>query len=186
MKKSPTDKINGVTSDAVKKATGKSWAQWLKLLDQAGGRKWPHRQTAEFLDEKHHLAGWWAQMVTVGFEQARGLRAKHSTPEGFEISVTKTIAAPVARAFEAWKDPALREQWLPRTPLTVRKATPNKSIRITWSDATSVSVNFWPKGPLKCQVVPEHGKLPDADTAERMKNYWAEKLEALKTYLEKP
>lgn len=185
MKKSPTDKLNGVSSDAVRKATGKSWAQWLKILDKAGAKKWPRKQTAEFLDEKHRLAGWWAQMVTTGFEQARGLRAKHQKPDGFEVSVSKTIAAPVAKTFEAWKDAALREHWLPRTPLTVRKATPHKSIRITWSDGTSVSVNFWPKGALQCQVVPQHGKLPDANTAEKMKAYWAEKLEALKAYLEK-
>jgi uncharacterized protein YndB with AHSA1/START domain len=185
MKTRPPDKLNGVSSDAVKKATGRNWNQWLEVLDKAGAARWPHRQTAEYLHERYHLAGWWAQMVTVGFEQARGLRLRHQTPEGFEISATKTLAAPVARAFEAWKDPALRERWLPHTPLTVRKATPHKSIRITWGDGTILSVNFWPKGPLKCQVVPEHGRLPDADTAEKMKTYWTEKLEALKAYLEK-
>jgi uncharacterized protein YndB with AHSA1/START domain len=123
-------------------------------------------------------------MVTVGFEQARGLRLKHQKADGFEISVAKTIAAPVGQAFAAWRDPALREHWLPRTPLTVRKATPHKSIRIRWGDDTLVSVNFWPKGSLKCQVVPQHAKLPTAEAAEKMKAYWAEKLEALRAYLE--
>ena len=91
---------------------------------------------------------------------------------------------PVDRAFAAWKDASLREKWLPRTPLTVRKATPHKSIRITWGDGTNLSVNFWPKGSLKCQVVPQHGKLAEAEDAERMKLYWGEKLEALRLWLE--
>ncbi|MDD3179005.1 MAG: hypothetical protein PHQ04_01495 [Opitutaceae bacterium] len=187
MKKSTTDKINGITSAAVQKATGKSWTQWLKILDKAGAGNWPHQQTAEFLYDHHGVAGSWAQTVTTGFEQARGLRARHAAPAGgFEISVNRTIAAPVSKAFEAWRDPVLREQWLAHAPLTVRKATPHKSIRITWGDGTSVSINFWPKGPLKCQVVPEHSKLPDADTAEAMKTYWTGKLEALKLFLEKP
>ncbi|MER2553143.1 MAG: LysR family transcriptional regulator [Thauera sp.] len=77
------------------------------------------------------------------------------------------------------------QQWLPRTPLTVRKATPHKSIRILWGDASTLSVNFWPKGSLKCQVVPQHAKLPTPDAAEKMKAYWADKLEALRAFLEK-
>ncbi|WP_415909079.1 hypothetical protein [Oleiharenicola sp. Vm1] len=45
-------------------------------------------------------------------------------------------------------------------------------------------MNFWPKGPLKCQVVPQHGKLPDAATAERMKTFWTQQLDALGAFLE--
>ncbi|HYC72964.1 MAG TPA: DUF4287 domain-containing protein [Opitutaceae bacterium] len=175
----------GVSSAAVREATGKTWAQWLAVLDKAGAVKRSHRENADWLQARHQLPAWWAQMVTVGYEQARGLRTKHQKPDGFEVSVSKTIVAPVAAAFEAWKDPAVREKWLPHTPLSVRKATPHKSIRITWGDGTNLSVNFWPKGPLKCQVVPQHGKLPDAAAAERMKAYWSERLEALQKFLEK-
>lgn len=175
----------GISSSAVKKATGRTWAEWLALLDQAGARKLPHREIAQLLARKHRLADWWSQMVTVGYEQARGLRVKHQKADGFEISITKTIIAPVDRAFAAWKDPVLREQWLPRTPLTIRKATPHKSIRILWADETSVGVNFWPKGPLKCSVVPQHGKLTTPEAAEKMKAYWTSKLEALRAFLEK-
>lgn len=183
--KRPTEKLNGISSAAVKKATGQTWREWGTLLDKAGAKKKSHKEIADLLSARHKVAAWWAQMVAVGYEQSRGLRAKHQKPAGFEVSVTRTIAAPVARAFEAWKDAALREQWLPRTPLTVRKSTPHKSIRITWADGTSVGVNFWPKGALKCQVVPQHSQLPDADSAERLKDFWTEKLEALRSYLEK-
>jgi hypothetical protein len=182
--KRPTAKLAGITAAAVKKATGRDWAEWIKLLDDAGAKSWPHAEIALWLHKKHKIADWWCQMVTVGYEQATGRRVKHQTTDGFEVSVSKTIAAPVDRAFEAWRDPAVREQWLPRTPLSVRKATPHKSIRIRWPDDTTVSVNFWPKGPLKCQVVPEHGKLPSAAAAEEMKAYWNTQLEALRTFLE--
>lgn len=174
----------GISSAAVKKATGKTWPQWLALLDRAGARKLTHREIVQWLDRHQRLADWWRQMVAVGYEQARGLRVKHQKTDGFEISVSKTMAAPVDRAFAAWKNPDLRERWLPRTPLTIRKATPHKSIRILWSDDTCVSVNFWPKGPLKCQVVPQHGKLTTPEAAEKMKAFWAGKLEALRAFLE--
>ncbi|SDS03754.1 hypothetical protein [Opitutus sp. GAS368] len=174
----------GISSVAVKKATGQTWPQWLALLDQAGARKLSHREIVQWLERQPRLADWWRQMVAVGYEQARGLRVKHQKTDGFEISVSKTMAAPVDRAFAAWKNPDLRERWLPRTPLTIRKATPHKSIRILWSDDTCVSVNFWPKGPLKCQVVPQHGRLITPEAAERMKAFWAGKLEALRVFLE--
>ncbi len=183
--KRPPAKTAGITAAAVKKATGRTWPEWTVLLDKAGAKSWPHSEIALWLHKKHKVPDWWCQMVTVGYEQASGRRVKNQKTDGFEISVSKTIAAPVAVAFDAWKDAGLREQWLPGVTLTVRKATPHKSIRITWSDGTNLSVNFWPKGPLKCQVVPQHGKLPDAATAEKMKTYWADQLEALRVFLEK-
>ena len=183
--KRTADNYGGISSAAVKKATGKTWREWLGILDKAGATKLPHKDIVQRLQRAHRLADWWGQMVAVGYEQARGLRVKHQKPDGFEISVAKTIAAPVGRAFAAWRENSLREQWLPRTPLTVRKATPHKSIRILWADNTLLSVNFWPKGSLKCQVVPQHAKLPSAEAAEKMKAYWAEKLEALRAVLEK-
>ncbi len=183
--KRAADQYGGISSVAVKEATGRTWAGWFAVLDKAGAAKLPHKEIALRLQRTHRLADWWGQMVTVGYEQARGLRLKHQKTDGFEISVVRTIAAPVDRAFAAWREAAQRELWLPRTPLTVRKATPHKSIRILWADETLLSVNFWPKGPLKCQVVPQHGKLPSPEAAEKMKAYWAEKLDALGAYLEK-
>ncbi|MBL9214798.1 MAG: hypothetical protein JNG83_04905 [Opitutaceae bacterium] len=177
--------FGGISSAAVKQATGKPWSHWLTVLDQAGAKKLSHREIARLLQSRHHLPDWWCQMVTVGYEQARGLRLKHQKRDGFEVSVTRTLAAPVDRVFAAWRDALLREHWLPRTPLTVRKATPHKSIRILWPDHTTLSVNFWPKGPLKCQVVPAHGRLPSPEAAEKMKAYWSEKLEALQAFLER-
>jgi hypothetical protein len=183
--KRKVDKFGGISSAAVGKATGRTWAEWLALLDKAGARKMPHREIALRLQTRHKVPQWWSQMVAVGYEQARGLRVRHQKSDGFEISVTKTMGAPVDRAFAAWKDATLREKWLPRTPLAVRKATPHKSIRILWPDGTTLSVNFWPKGPLKCSVVPQHGGLGTPEAAEKMKAYWAEKLESLRTFLER-
>lgn len=183
--KRAAEKYGGLGSPAVKKATGRTWREWFALLDKAGAAKLPHREILRRLQSTHRLPDWWGQMVSVGYEQARGLRLKHQKSDGFEISVTRTLAAPVGRAFAAWREASLREAWLPSTPLTIRKATPHKSIRILWGDGTLLSVNFWPKGPLKCQVVPQHGKLPTPEAAEKLKAYWAEKLDDLAAFLEK-
>ncbi|HTL66748.1 MAG TPA: hypothetical protein VL200_03725 [Lacunisphaera sp.] len=178
-------RYGGISSAAVHKATGLTWLEWLAVLDRAGARRLTHREIVKLLQARRELSEWWRQMVAVGYSLARGLRVPHQRAEGFEISVARTIAAPVDRAYAAFREASLREQWLPRTSLTVRKATPHKSIRIAWADGTSLRVNFWPKGPLKCQVVPEHGQLTTPEAADRMKAFWTEKLEALRAFLER-
>jgi len=40
-------------------------------------------------------------------------------------------------------------------------------------------VNFYGKEKDKCQITVQHGKLPNATEANRMKVYWKEKLEKL-------
>lgn len=174
----------GITSEAVQAATGRTWDQWLTLIDKAGAADMTHRDIAEFLHVRHDLSGWWSQMITVGYEQARGRREKHEKPDGFQISGSKTVTVPLERLFGAWNESSLRARWLGEF-ISIRKATPNKSMRITWSDGRShVDANFYAKGEDKSMVSVQHGKLPDARTAEKMKEYWSIKLERMRGLLE--
>ena len=50
--------------------------------------------------------------------------------------------------------------------------------------AQVISVNFNEKGRIKSQVTVQHGKLPDARAAEKMKAYWGKALQRLKAHLE--
>jgi len=169
--------------EAVKAKTGRAWAEWFKLLDAAGAKKMSHQERVALLNQKHGVGPWWQQMVAVTYEQARGLRDKHQKPGGYEISISRTIGAPVSKAFKAWTDEQTRKLWLP-SRLTIRKATANKSLRITWEDGkTSVSVSFLPKGAGKSQVVAQHSKIPDAKGAAKMKQFWSQALDRLKEVL---
>ncbi len=186
MPKSPAaDKIGGISSEAVKKATGKNWNQWFAILDKAGARKMNHTQIAAYLYKEQKLPGWWAQMVTVGYERARGLREKHQRPEGYSVSASRVISVSISTLYKSWSDAKQRDKWLKVKEIEIRKATANKSMRITWSDKkTSLEVNFYNKGKSKAQVVVQHSKLKDAKAAEEMKGYWGKKLDGLKAYLE--
>lgn len=186
MKKAASKKVAGVSSDAVKAKTGRGWNEWFKLLDQAGARRWNHTQIAAHLYDKLRCPGWWNQMVAVGYEQARGMREKHQKPEGFQISRSKTLAVPLAAVYKAWQDDRVRDRWLADSGFTIRKATANKIMRITWIDGkTSVEVYFVFKGRAKSQVVVQHSKLADAKEAERKKKFWGEHLDRLQALLEK-
>ena len=180
-----TDKIGGINSVAVQAKTGKMWAEWIKLLDAAGAKKMSHREIVALLSTQHGVGDWWQQMITVGYEQYRGLRAKHQKPEGFQISGNKTVNVPVEELYAAWSDEATRARWLKRRTLTIRKATPHKSIRAAWlGGKSSLDVDFYAKGDAKSQVSVQHSKLPSAEEAAKMKAFWVKALQDLKDLLE--
>jgi hypothetical protein len=173
-------KLAGRSDATLKENTGCTWERWVKALDRAKAYTWPHREIAKYVQEKYKVPGWWAQTVTVGYERIKGLRAIGQRRDGsFEANKSKTFAVRLALLYDAFHDARTRARWLPGVGLTIRTATREKSMRITWPDRTSVVVGFERKGPEKSLVAVQHGKLPDRDSVTRMKEYWAERLGAL-------
>ncbi len=168
--------LAGMSDTSVKKATGRAWPEWVKVLDDAGAHSKPHREIA------HHVASlgtpdWWSQMVTVGYERIRGLRDKgQRRGGGYEAHKSKTFAVPVKKLFAEFKKFA--------ADYDVRSTTPNKRMRIAWDDGTFVEVLFTPKADKKSSVALTHSKLPDKAVADKMKSWWSERLEALASLLQ--
>jgi hypothetical protein len=178
-------RIAGRRDAIIKERTGCNWERWVKALDRAEAHTWPHREIAKHVMEKYKIPGWWAQTVTVGYERIKGLRAVGQRRDGsFEAHKSKTFAVPLPRLYQAFQDERLRARWLPKLDLTVRTATREKTMRITWPDRTLLEIGFMSKGPSKSQVALQHGKLPDRRAAARMKQYWTERLTALKDLLQ--
>ena len=169
----------GTSSEATEKATGKPWAEWMALLDEAGGRAMNHKEIVAYLGRHLQLSAWWMQQIAVAYENSRGLRQKHEMPDGYQISRSRTMAAPAEAVYRAWLDDETRDRWLPDAGFAVRKVTPPTIIRLSWSDGTVGEVRLAEKGPGKTTVTVQHNKLPDGDAAERMKAYWAAALERL-------
>jgi hypothetical protein len=169
----------GITSEAVEARTGKSWEKWLRLLDQAGAAQLPHKEIAALLARDFGVGPWWRQMVAVGYEQARGLRVPHQQGKTFTANVSRTLDAAPADAWAAWQEPA-RTGWLGKAKMTVRKATPEKSMRITWGDGTHVEVRFYAKSPEKTLVGVEHSKLADEAAVAKSKQFWTAAINRMK------
>jgi uncharacterized protein YndB with AHSA1/START domain len=176
------------TSDEkIRQRTGRGWEEWFALLDEWGAGERSHRDTARWVAEKldiHPLA-WNAQAITASYELTRGLREVGEKNDGFAITASRTMAAGVERLYEAVVSEAARKAWLPEGRLSQRTATRPKSARFDWDGGpTRVSVTFLAKGEGKSTVALEHRRLADAREAERMKAYWRQRLDALKTLLE--
>ena len=170
-----------MSDDAVKAKTGKTWKQWFAVLDKAGARKMTHQEIAKYLSDKQAVGPWWCQMVTVTYEQQTGRRQNNERPDGFQVSVSRTLNVPVARLYKSFAIDKERNVWLAETGLHVRKTTANKSMRVMWKDQkTSLEINFYPKAADKSQVVVQHSKLPNASSAAKMKTYWGKALDRLR------
>jgi hypothetical protein len=174
-----------MSDEAVKAKTGKIWKEWFAILDKAGARKMTHKEIVQVLNSDYDVGPWWKQMMTATYEQERGLRDKHEKPEGYQISVSRTVSVPLGTLFKAFANEKGRGQWLDEKGLSVRKSTANKSIRVMWKDGkTSVEFNFYSKSASSSQVVAQHSKLPDAKAAARMKTYWGKALDRVRDALE--
>lgn len=176
--------VTGTSSEAAEKATGKPWADWMTLLDEAGGRSMNHKGLVAHLDQHYRVSAWWQQQIAVAYENSRGLRMKHEMADGYQISRSRTMASPAEVIYRAWIEEPTRRRWLPDIDFTLRKATPNKSIRLTLSDLTVVVVELAEKGIAKTTITVQQNKLPDAEAAGRMKLYWSEALKRLQGVVE--
>lgn len=184
MKSGKTAPTTRISNEAVQAKTSKTWPEWFAVLDTAGAAKMSHQEIVAYLNQRHAVPEWWQQMVTVTYEQARGLRERRQTPRGYQVSASRTIAVPVATLFHAWRDEAARGRWLPDPAFAVRKATPNRSLYLTWMDGkTDVEVNFSAQGDAKSQVTVQHTKLASSEEVSTARAYWTKALDQLKQTL---
>lgn len=158
-----------LSDDAVLAATGRDWPTWFAFLDAQdwGGRDATSAGSAPTTPAPAHsqivavltsegVDGWWAQGITVGYEQSRGLRqpgqrrgggfevtASRTIPDDPEIALTRLIEAVSSavghepkRVSREAKYPTARyalpdgEQIIAGTKLPTKSGTP---VTITWS-----------------------------------------------------
>jgi hypothetical protein len=172
--------LAGMSDVRLEAKTGCSWEKWVYALDRRGAAELSHREIAELLHTKYKVGDWWAQMVAVGYERIKGLRARGQRRNGtYETSKSRTFSVPVATLFDAWLDPSMRKRWMNGEKIRVRTATAPKSMRIDWTDKSIIAVGFVAKGASKSSVAVQHTKLPDRETADRLKQYWSDRFDAL-------
>ena len=168
-----------VSDEAVYAATGKHWSEWLAILDEVGAARMVHARIARLVRERHDASHWWAQMIAVEYERERGLREVNQAGRGYQVSVSRTLAASAEDLFAAWEDEQRRFAWLGAV-MKVRKVSPNRSMRLeTGCNGSDLSVHFNPRDKGRCQVVVQQIKLPDRAAVELQRAFWKGALSRL-------
>jgi hypothetical protein len=172
--------LAGMSDLKLKAKTGCTWERWVHALDHYGAEQMAHRDIVALVSKKYKVDSWWSQTVTVGYERIKGLRTRGQRRDGtYEASKSRTFNVPVTRLFDAWADAGARRRWLDGAKVKVRTATAPKSMRLDWDDRSIIAVGFTAKGRSKSSVAVQHTKLPDRQTADQVKQYWSDKLDAL-------
>jgi hypothetical protein len=166
---------------ASRKGTGRAWDDWFRILDDWGATGHSHTEIARYVHGELGVDGWWSQSVTVGYERARGMRAPNERPEGFEVSVSKTVALDPMDAWRAFAEPSRRSRWLD-LGLRMRTGTRTmgRSARFDVpSEGNRVNVYLTAKDDTRTTVTVTHVKLSGASDVAAHRAAWKRRLEAL-------
>lgn len=175
-KRKSIKEIDDVSTDAVARRTGKNWDAWFEVLDNAGAATLDLRGIVAILAQKHGIGPWWQQKIAVSYDSMRATSEKPPVVDGFQISSSCTLDAPLTRVFRLWNDSGERARWLADDRFVVRATTADKVIRARWGKGTShVAVSFADKAG-RTEVSVEHHQIESRSAADQMKAYWAKKL----------
>ena len=171
-----------ISDQSLVASTGKTLAEWTKLMDDSGAREKPHAEIVRWLyDEGHVTESWWGQMVTVQYEQAIGRRVEGQNCYGdFVSNSTKTLTGTMDTALEAWKKRVEGMTEFDGVKLASEPAvssTPKwRYWRVTLEDGSKINVNITTKPDGKISLGVEHSKVAGPEAREKWKAYWKEVL----------
>lgn len=171
----------------IEEATHRTWDRWVSFLDGAGASKLTHKQIAELvhreLDGTMDSAGWWAQGVTVAYEQHIGRRAPGQKSDGsYEVSVTKLIPGTKQDVYALWAEAYGDAADFDGKPLeNIRTSiTPVRSYwRGDFTDGSRLTVAVEQKTPEKAMIAITHTSLPSDTEKDRWRHFWRETIDKL-------
>lgn len=165
-----------ISDKTIEKATGVSWQTWLDRLEKMGARDLSHQDIASNLVSDYSVAGWWAQSLTVRYEQVIGRRKVGQNSKGeFSISVSKTLPGTMDEAFHWWLTIAQSRTDFNGIEIISSSTTETekwRNYRAALKDGSRVVVGVYAKSPAKAGLGLQHEKLISAESAETWRSYW--------------
>lgn len=162
---------------AMRAATGHDHEAWRDLLQAAGALEWSHRQIADWLVAEHGVDPWWAQGITVDFEQDRKGRLPGQQADGsFSVARSRTVPgerlaalAAVRAEIESRHRPAHGENLAAARPV----------VRWRLADGSRLAAAAQQPSATGTPVTLTIDKLPDASAMETAKRELAAILDAV-------
>lgn len=169
----------------VERATGRSWDEWLEFLNALGAKDLSHAAIAEKvqdeLDGKIDNPGWWAQSVTVTYEQHIGRRVPGQRSDGtFEMSVSRATPLGMQDLLDRWAEFAAADrEVLDLIAGDVRVSGTDK--RVSWrakaKDGSAVQVTSEPKKNGTASLIATHTKLSSHELSSELREKWGSIME---------
>lgn len=141
-----------------------------------GAQDLSHKEIAAKLVSEYQVAGWWAQSLTVRYEQVIGRRESSQNNAGtFSISVSKTLLGSVDEGLEWWLEKVQSRTEFDVTPIVTSSTTKTekwRNYRAALDDGSRVVVGIYAKSPTKVGFGLQHDRLSSSAAAEAWRIYW--------------
>lgn len=143
---------SGHTGDAsVLAATGRSRDDWREALAAVGAGAWSHNAIATWLVAENGVNPWWAQNITVDFEQHNGRRRPGQRADGtFEVTASRRVPGEQADALARAVDSVSAA--IGRPASSIHASGKYFSARWKLDDGTSVTASVPPSSGGKSTV----------------------------------
>ncbi len=193
--------LNRVSSKSALKNTGKTWDQWVSLLDAAGARSWSHKELVLYLKKKK-LSPWWQQGVAGAYSVAIGKKIEGRNAKGeLSVTATKSFSIDSKKMWALLCSKQGQEIWLqPLSPMQIKVGaffetkdgffgeirTMKKGLRLRlswkdpeWSKPTYLQVFVVPRPDNKCLVAFTHEKIKEPKVEALLRRRWKQATSSL-------
>jgi hypothetical protein len=163
--------------EAIEKATGKSWAKWLKFLESVHARGLSHAEIAQKVSEHPGLTNWWSQTIAVAYEQHIGRRQPGQTTGGkYQVAVSRTVDGSLDEALRRWLAVVAGRRKFSGVPIKGAPTTSGSGKFRYWrcglDGGSRVSVGVSQKQPGKAVIGLAHRDLKALEEVERWRAFW--------------
>lgn len=186
-----------ISDEAVRRSTGRTWAEWERWLDDRGAAAGSHREIVALLRDGAAVeSAWWQQAVTAGYEKAKGRRRTGETEDaGFQVGFRRTVPIPHERVWRLLTSPEGVRAWLGETEELrfeqgqpyrladgcvgeIRVVRENRHLRLTrkpqgWQRASTLQVRTTPSGDKTVLAFHEEHLPGAAEREARRKHFEA-------------
>lgn len=171
--------------EAIERATGRNWDEWLRSLEAAGAKDLDHKDLATRVEAelagKVDNPGWWAQSLTVAYEQHVGRRVPGQAQDGtFQTSVSKSTALAMEELMDSWTAfAASDEEVLSLVSGVPRVSGTDKRMnwRVKGEDGSGVQVTSEPKKTGAASLIVTLTGLPTFERSQEARASWADIVE---------
>lgn len=169
--------VKSISEEAVVKATGRVWDEWMALLEQCDAAKLNHTQIAALLQEEYEVTAWWAQTITVEYERMIGRREVGQNCTGtYQAGASKTLPGTMGTIYKAWLDYMKGKESLNDVPYEQAPTTSEtekwRYWRVALADGSKPVITITQKATGKVHLAVNHDKLNDTDAVAAWKTYW--------------
>ncbi|WGW12413.1 hypothetical protein LWF01_01185 [Saxibacter everestensis] len=167
--------------EAIEAGIGMPWAEVEEFLAGINAGRLSHKDIATALNDEGIARGWWAQSVTVAYEQQIGRRQPGQDCDGeFQTSVSKTVNGSMDEARNRWI--TLLGDAEEFSGVSISRG-PDLSESDKWrywrcglADGSRVNVNIYQKAPGKAALSLQHERLESAEQLDHWRDFWKAKL----------